>query len=159
MHRVNIRRVRRPFRPGRAAGADAHVPQRIEDDQYRHGQVEDPAQTLDLGLLTVELLGSDDAPVTRAGGLGQLIRLTLRACGLLDAAAELRLLTARVRVGCSRILQPQRSVSLPQRIIRAAVTSKNKVMQTCTPWTVGCRSAPMSVIMTFMFEPATLQMN
>ncbi len=32
-------------------------------------------------------------------------------------------------------------------------------MQTCTPWTVVSRSWLMSVIMTFMFEPAKLQMN
>ncbi len=56
-------------------------------------------------------------------------------------------------------LRPQRSVSLPHGIIRAAMTSKNKVMQTCTPWTVVCRSMLMSLIMTFMFEPAKLQMN
>ncbi len=28
-----------------------------------------------------------------------------------------------------------------------------------TPWTVVCRSWLMSLIMTFMFEPAKLQMN
>jgi hypothetical protein len=39
------------------------------------------------------------------------------------------------------------------------MTSKNKVMQTCTPWTVVFRSWLMSLIMTFMFEPAKLQMN
>jgi hypothetical protein len=27
--------------PGRAAGADAHVPQRINDEEYRHCQLED----------------------------------------------------------------------------------------------------------------------
>jgi hypothetical protein len=32
-------------------------------------------------------------------------------------------------------------------------------MHTCTPWTVVCRSWLMSLIMTFMFEPAKLQMN
>jgi hypothetical protein len=41
----------------------------------------------------------------------------------------------------------------------AAITSKNKVMHTCTPWTVVCRSSLMSLIMTFMVEPAKLQMN
>ncbi len=56
-------------------------------------------------------------------------------------------------------LRPQRSVSLPQGIIRAAVTSRNKVMKTYTPWTVVCRSWLLSLIMTFMFEPAKLQMN
>src|SRR6516225_7748 len=39
------------------------------------------------------------------------------------------------------------------------MTSRNRVMQTCTPWTVVCRSSLMSLIMTFMFEPAKLQMN
>ena len=56
-------------------------------------------------------------------------------------------------------LRPQRSVSLPQGIIKAAMTSRNKVMQTWTPWTVVCRSSLMSLIMTFMLEPAKLQMN
>ena len=42
----------------------------------------------DLGRLTVELLGRDDAPVTQAGELGQLIRRTLRACGLLDITSQ-----------------------------------------------------------------------
>ena len=39
------------------------------------------------------------------------------------------------------------------------MTSRNSVMQTCTPWTVVFKSWLMSVIMTFMFEPAKLQMN
>jgi hypothetical protein len=56
-------------------------------------------------------------------------------------------------------LRPQRSVSLPHGIIKAAMTSRNKVMQTCTPCTVVCRSSLMSLIMTFMLEPAKLQMN
>jgi hypothetical protein len=32
-------------------------------------------------------------------------------------------------------------------------------MATCTPWTVVSRSSLMSLIITFMFEPAKLQMN
>ena len=48
---------------------------------------------------------------------------------------------------------------MPHGIISAAITSKNKVMQTWTPWTSVCRSRLMSLIMTFMFEPAKLQMN
>ena len=32
-------------------------------------------------------------------------------------------------------------------------------MTICTPWTVVSRSVLMSVIITFMFEPAKLQMN
>ena len=32
-------------------------------------------------------------------------------------------------------------------------------MQTCTAWMVVFRSVLMSLIMTFMFEPAKLQMN
>ena len=56
-------------------------------------------------------------------------------------------------------LRPSRSVNFPHGIINAAITSKNNVMQIWTPWTVVCRSVLMSVIMTFMFEPAKLQMN
>jgi hypothetical protein len=41
----------------------------------------------------------------------------------------------------------------------AAITNKNTVIAICTPWTVVSRSLLMSVIMTFMFEPAKLQMN
>ncbi len=32
-------------------------------------------------------------------------------------------------------------------------------MAICTPWTVVSRSSLMSVIITFMFDPAKLQMN
>ena len=56
-------------------------------------------------------------------------------------------------------LRPHLSVSFPPGIMRAAMTRRNKVMQTCTPWTVVFRSVLMSLIMTFMFEPAKLQMN
>ena len=56
-------------------------------------------------------------------------------------------------------LRPHRSVSLPPGIMRAAITSKNTVIATCTPCTVVSRSLLMSVIITFMFEPAKLQMN
>jgi hypothetical protein len=55
--------------------------------------------------------------------------------------------------------RPHRSVSLPPGIMRAAITNKNTVIAICTPCTVVCRSSLMSVIMTFMFEPAKLQMN
>ena len=37
--------------------------------------------------------------------------------------------------------------------------SKNSVIAVCTPFTVVSRSSLMSVIITFMFEPAKLQMN
>jgi hypothetical protein len=37
--------------------------------------------------------------------------------------------------------------------------SKNNVIAVCTPLTVVFRSSLMSVIITFMFEPAKLQMN
>ncbi len=37
--------------------------------------------------------------------------------------------------------------------------SKNRVIAVCTPFTVVSRSSLMSVIITFMFEPAKLQMN
>ena len=56
-------------------------------------------------------------------------------------------------------LRPQRSVSLLQGIIRIAMISKNRVIVVCTPFTVVSRSSLMSVIITFMFEPAKLQMN
>ena len=39
------------------------------------------------------------------------------------------------------------------------MTSRKIVMAICTPWTVVSRSSLMSVIITFMFEPAKLQMN
>src|SRR5215218_6045876 len=56
-------------------------------------------------------------------------------------------------------LRPQRSVSLPHGIISAAITSRNTVIAVCTPCTVVSRSTLMSLIITFMFEPAKLQMN
>ena len=37
--------------------------------------------------------------------------------------------------------------------------SKNSVIAACTPCTVVSRSSVMSLIITFMFEPAKLQMN
>src|SRR5271165_2701555 len=55
--------------------------------------------------------------------------------------------------------RPYLSVSLPPGIMRAAMIRRNKVMQTCTPWTEVFRSVLMSLIITFMFEPAKLQMN
>ena len=57
------------------------------------------------------------------------------------------------------LLRPQRSVSLLQGIIRIAMISRNNVIAVCTPLTVVSRSSLMSVIITFMFEPAKLQMN
>ena len=55
--------------------------------------------------------------------------------------------------------RPHLSVSLPPGIINAAITNKKTVMTVCTPCTVVSRSVLMSVIITFMFEPAKLQMN
>jgi hypothetical protein len=55
--------------------------------------------------------------------------------------------------------RPQRSVSLLQGIIRIAMISRNSVIAVWTPLTVVSRSSLMSVIITFMFEPAKLQMN
>ena len=55
--------------------------------------------------------------------------------------------------------RPQRSVSLPPGIISAAITSRKIVIAVCTPCTVVSRSSLMSLIITFMFEPAKLQMN
>src|ERR1044071_1926481 len=37
--------------------------------------------------------------------------------------------------------------------------SRNSVIAACTPWTVVFKSLVMSLIITFMFEPAKLQMN
>ena len=56
-------------------------------------------------------------------------------------------------------LRPQRSVSLLHGIIRMAMISRNSVIVACTPVTVVSRSSVMSLIITFMFEPAKLQMN
>src|SRR4051812_15387260 len=56
-------------------------------------------------------------------------------------------------------LRPQRSLSLLHGIIRIAMINKNRVIAACTPCTVVSRSAVMSLIITFMFEPAKLQMN
>ena len=56
-------------------------------------------------------------------------------------------------------LRPHRSVSLPAGIMRAAITSKKMVIAVCTPSTVVSRSSLMSLIITFMFDPAKLQMN
>src|SRR4051812_45962654 len=39
------------------------------------------------------------------------------------------------------------------------MTSRNSVIAICTPCTVVFRSSLMSLIITFMFEPAKLQMN
>ena len=56
-------------------------------------------------------------------------------------------------------VRPQRSVSLLHGIISTAITSRNSVIVAWTPVTVVCRSSVMSLIITFMFEPAKLQMN
>src|SRR5215217_7517488 len=56
-------------------------------------------------------------------------------------------------------LRPHRSVSLLPGIMRIAMISRNSVIASWTPWTVVSRSSLMSLIITFMFEPAKLQMN
>ena len=56
-------------------------------------------------------------------------------------------------------LRPQRSVSLLHGIISTAMINRNSVIVVCTPFTSVCRSWLMSLIITFMFEPAKLQMN
>src|SRR4051794_8448667 len=56
-------------------------------------------------------------------------------------------------------LRPQRSVNLLHGIMKIAITSRNSVIVACTPVTVVFRSSVMSLIITFMFEPAKLQMN
>ena len=43
--------------------------------------------------------------------------------------------------------------------MKIAMISRNRVIAVCTPPTVVSRSVLMSVIITFMFEPAKLQMN
>src|SRR5436309_13609270 len=55
--------------------------------------------------------------------------------------------------------RPQRSVSLLHGIIRIAMIKRNSVIAVCTPFTLVSRSSLMSAIITFMFEPAKLQMN
>src|SRR3954453_840953 len=55
--------------------------------------------------------------------------------------------------------RPQRSVSLLHGIIRIAMISRKRVIAVWTPLTVVSRSSLMSAIITFMFEPAKLQMN
>ena len=57
------------------------------------------------------------------------------------------------------LFRPHRSVSLLQGIIRIAIVSRNRVMTVCTPFTSVFRSLLMSPIITFMFDPAKLQMN
>src|SRR4051794_3912226 len=56
-------------------------------------------------------------------------------------------------------LRPPRSVSLLHGIIRTAMIRRKSVIAACTPSTVVSRSCVMSLIITFMFEPAKLQMN
>src|ERR1700758_4235267 len=56
-------------------------------------------------------------------------------------------------------LRPHRSVSLLQGIMSTAMINRNSVIVVCTPFTSVCRSWLMSLIITFMFEPAKLQMN
>ena len=64
-----------------------------------------------------------------------------------------------VRPSVKHRFRPHLSVSLPPGIINAAMTNRKTVMTVCTPWTVVSRSSLMSVIITFMFDPAKLQMN
>jgi hypothetical protein len=56
-------------------------------------------------------------------------------------------------------LRPHRSVNLLHGIMSTAMISRNSVMHVCTPLTSVFRSRLMSLIITFMFEPAKLQMN
>ena len=64
-----------------------------------------------------------------------------------------------VRPPMKHRLRPQRSVNLLHGIIRTAMITRNSVIVVCTPFTSVCRSWLMSLIITFMFEPAKLQMN
>src|SRR5438874_6233275 len=43
--------------------------------------------------------------------------------------------------------------------MRTAMITRNSVIVVCTPFTSVCKSWLMSLIITFMFEPAKLQMN
>ena len=54
----------------------------------------------------------------------------------------------------NRRLRPNRSVSLLAGIMSAAITSRKRVIATWMPCTDVPRSSLMSVIITFMFEPA-----
>src|SRR3954454_23007507 len=65
----------------------------------------------------------------------------------------------RTRPAVKQRLRPQMSVSLLAGIMRTAMISRNRVIAACTPVTVVSRSFVMSLIITFMFEPAKLQMN
>src|SRR5436190_24282202 len=55
--------------------------------------------------------------------------------------------------------RPQRSLNFPPGIISAAITNRNTVIAVWTPFVVVSRSRLMSLIITFMFDPAKLQMN
>ena len=74
------RRRPRLTRLGPAAGPADPPGRRVRRVRRRSGSGQD------LGLLPVELLGRDDAPVAQVGQLGQLIRRTLRTRGLLDVS-------------------------------------------------------------------------
>src|SRR3954454_16344353 len=56
-------------------------------------------------------------------------------------------------------LRPKRSVNLLHGIMSTAMIRRNRVIVVCTPFTSVFRSWLMSLIITFMFEPAKLQMN
>ena len=60
----------------------------------------------------------------------------------------------RARPAVRQRVRPYRSVSFPPGIINAAITNRNRVIATCTPCTVVFRSVLMSLIITFMLEPA-----
>jgi hypothetical protein len=64
-----------------------------------------------------------------------------------------------IRPAVKQRLRPQRSVSLLHGIMRMAMISKKSVIAAWTPLTVVSKSSLMSLIITFMFEPAKLQMN
>ena len=65
----------------------------------------------------------------------------------------------RTRPPMKHRLRPKRSLSLLHGIISTAMITRNSVIVVCTPFTSVCRSWLMSLIITFMFEPAKLQMN
>src|SRR4051812_2342347 len=76
-----------------------------------------------------------------------------------DTALSSAPIPYRTRPIVKQRLRPQRSLSLLPGIMRIAMINKNRVIAAWTPCTVVSRSSVMSLIITFMLEPAKLQMN
>jgi hypothetical protein len=71
-----------------------------------------------------------------------------------DSALRRAPLPNSARPQMKQRLRPQRSVNLPPGIMRIAMIRSIAVIVACTPSTVVSRSSRMSLIITFMFEPA-----